>query len=332
MWLVLTALALATRDREQLVLSAESAAIFEASHECDDDPTTEAVRDITNVDNRTVPQCVLARLPKAGGTALTKIFMDCVEENGQVLCERGSLSPLNWDRGDVVLGQVRNPFSWYASLWGYLSDRLREYGDNPFELERRGFFEPYAPSNLTSVLSLHVPYGSLLEDRIKFRQFVQLISSPSVGMLSLMMWRNYIHTHVLPIFAFKLTASVDGFLSVHKQVLASHGITLDTIVADLDAWDPEAEIAIPQHVACWIRAENATLSFRACLQQCEYADATHTPINWTRFNLTDTYEANESSPRANNTELYDEATADFVRQVDARVFLGFGYSTSVADS
>lgn len=315
--------------RELQILSAETARTFALRHPCVDDPTTFAVHWVSNTDNESAPHCVLARLPKTGGTSLTTVFQECVKENGEVACERGSIGPWNWDRGDVIMGQVRDPFSWYASLWGYLSDRLIKVGNNSESPYAEEFEQPYVPANLTSLLPTVAPFGSREEDRIKFREFVRLISTPSLGMMSLMMWRNYIHTHSVPIFAFFLTASVDGFLSTHAQVLAENHISLSSIASDLSAWDPLAEANTTDHIACWIRAENSTEDLHKCLEICENSEATRTRVNWQNFVSASGAQENDSSPRANNSVLYDEATESYVRDSDSNVFRAFGYSTSI---
>lgn len=58
---------------------------------------------------------IYLQLQKTGCTHITKLLRTCV--GGE---ERGKHSRLHWETGGrFVLGSIRNPWSWYLSLWAY---------------------------------------------------------------------------------------------------------------------------------------------------------------------------------------------------------------------
>ena len=109
-------------------------------------------------------------------------FFAAVQNDGYVVCEQGGLCPWHWKRHDVVIGMTRSPFGWYSTLWAHLSEAE---GTSIRALH-------------PEVLSREVPHGATEEDRMRFRNFVRLVSTSGLGLMSLHMWINYIYTHTSP--------------------------------------------------------------------------------------------------------------------------------------
>ena len=78
--------------------------------------------------------------------------------------ESGGLRWMHLQRGDVLLGQIRNPFEWYASLWAYLLN---------------GMSKPAASNNTD-----RPSYGTTEAERIQFRKWVRDMTEPHLGLLS----------------------------------------------------------------------------------------------------------------------------------------------------
>jgi len=289
---------------------------YRDTHKCNDNPTDFVVRGITALDNPDKAHCTFAMLQKSGSTTLRSAFLAGITKNADALCERGGLGPWNWERHDVVIGQIRNPFSWYASLWDYNSDELDE---------RHGRHSEYPE------LSRRMPRGSTEDDRERFRTFVRKMSAPSVGLLSLHMWINYLHTSEKPIFGLDTWDGLPDFLSEQRPYLRNASITLETIAADLKAWAPHREAGQQQRVACWVKSENAEDDLRTCLRKCTSSAKTRTVVDWAAFNTTLKKKAldNPSSERVSDAELYDAETIAFVAEADKHLFRVFGYPLSL---
>lgn len=299
-------------------LAVQDPPVFKDSHECNMSPSDFVVRGVTAVDDREAPHCTFALLLKTGSSSLRKMFLDGVTANGEVVCERGGLGPWNWNRGDVVIGQVRNPYSWYASLWSYNSDAFEQ---------GKTWAKKLKLLNLTAHLSQETPRGSTEADRKRFHKWVRQVSLPSMGLLSMHMWVNYVHTSSKPIFASSVTDTVSLFFKEQSMRLTPSTITNQSVSADLDAWDPLHETDLPEHVACWIQAEDSEPGMRKCLQRCMDDAHVRTAVDWGAFNtsLDDHRHSNPSTTRVSDAELYDTGTATFVAKADARLFRAFGY-------
>ena len=134
-------------------------------------------------------RCVLARLQKAGGStaavlmsravrnASTKTLQEGSDSNVFVLPERGGMREDTFHKNTFVIGQIRNPFDWYSSMWAYLSE--------PHCMR-------WVPEETKAMLSSEMPRGSTWADRKRFRSFVRLYAKPEIGALSLHFWVNYV--------------------------------------------------------------------------------------------------------------------------------------------
>lgn len=122
-------------------------------------------------------RCVLARLQKAGGTAAVLMSKEGSVSNVVVLPERGALREETFHKNTFVIGQIRNPFDWYSSIWAYLSE--------PYNMR-------WVPEETKATLSREMPRGSTWADRNRFRSFVRLYATPEIGALSLHFWVNYV--------------------------------------------------------------------------------------------------------------------------------------------
>ena len=109
------------------------------------------------------PLCLLARFPKTGGSAAT-LMSKAAGPGMRTLRENGNLRLKHVDSDALyIIGQTRNPFDWYSSLWAYLSDDGRP------------------PSITPAALSKVRPCGSTEEDVGRFRHFVRLFAPPRIG-------------------------------------------------------------------------------------------------------------------------------------------------------
>ena len=122
-------------------------------------------------------RCVLARLQKAGGTAAVLMSKEGSVSNVFVLPERGGMREDTFHKNTFVIGQIRNPFDWYSSIWAYLSE--------PYNMR-------WVPEETKATLSSEMPRGSTWADRKRFRSFVRLYAKPEIGALSLHFWVNYV--------------------------------------------------------------------------------------------------------------------------------------------
>ena len=91
--------------------------------------------------------------------------------------KRGGMREDTFHKNTFVIGQIRNPFDWYSSIWAYLSE--------PYNMR-------WVPEETRATLSSEMPRGSTWADRKRFRDFVRLYAKPEIGALSLHFWVNYV--------------------------------------------------------------------------------------------------------------------------------------------
>ena len=271
--------------------------------------------------------CTLARFIKAGGSSATQLMRSV--GNTDVTCEVGGLGPWHWTRHDVVIGMMRNPFDWYASLWGYMADMcewwptIRGMGCSPDEYQYRW-------------LSREKPRGHSAEDRKRFQAFVRGMGAPTLGLMSMHVWGNYVGVQTSPTFIVHIYESVSRFFD-----LASHAanLTLNAVSDALRDWQPLGgvrdvrsfmDLGAPARgaVACWTYLPGDEVTeLRRCLQACERSPFKTSGVDWNAFDeLARLPRRNPSSPRVNTSALYDEETVRFVATADVQIFRAFGLS------
>ena len=305
------------------------------------------------------PRCTLLRLAKCGSTAAAgKLFGDSVRAINTLPClsdsvtlrqwlqvhrvdivhEEGGLRWTHLQRGDVLIGQIRNPFEWYASAWAYSLDGMK--------------LRYSTASNNT--------YGTTEAERLQFRKWVRSVSTPDLGLLSLHLFVNYLSynlTRERPpiiealqapasrVLGLVKAATPSGWRSVGK-LLPNETRGTDTISLVLATLERFSVGGATDVASCWTHAESLDADLEACVRLCE------TKLSWQSAYLRlrkpqpvdDAAAAaalgsrralekgNIGPQRVPSTLLYDDATAEWVRHADYHIFRAFSYSRDVWNS
>ena len=298
------------------------------------------------------PRCTLLRLAKCGSTAAAgKLFGDSVRAKADGLpCLSDSVTLRQWlqvhrvdivpahgglrwthlQRGDVLIGQIRNPFEWYASAWAYSLDGMgaavQHNTDRP-------------------------AYGTTEVERVEFRKWVRSVSTPDLGLLSLHLFVNYLAynlTRERPPIIVGLHAPASRVLDLVKAATPSgwrsgHTDTISLVLATLERFSVGGATDV---ASCWTHAESLDADLEACVRLCE------TKLSWQSAYLRlrkpqpvdDAAAAaalgsrralekgNIGPQRVPSTLLYDDATAEWVRHADYHIFRAFSYSRDVWNS
>ena len=275
------------------------------------------------------PSCTIAQLQKCGGTALSQGVHTLLSESARLqdgtdgglsypslqamsIREWGGLRASDLSRGDVVIAQVRNPWSYYASLWSYVSDHNDEY--------KRRYHKPSSwwPLAQDDICSKEVPRGNSSSDRARFAAFVRNAGSPHLGVLSLHVWTHYalpLGGNEAPTFT-PLSMTVSHFLD-HSRVNQA-GLTAKWIAQDL-----RAKLA-PRFKArlCWVHTENLQADAEKCMSAC--AKLRPSPKRMLATHGLAIPRSNPSTPVVSKNLLFsDPALVQYIQQADAPLFDAF---------
>ena len=125
------------------------------------------------------PQCVMARFPQCGATAVALLSWEASREGTSIAMldeNGGALRAGDFSKDTVIIGQARHPFDWYASLWSYLSESGTSWVDSA--------------TNATLCRDPGAaPCGSTEEDVARFHKFVRLFAGKGeMGTYSKHLW------------------------------------------------------------------------------------------------------------------------------------------------
>lgn len=272
------------------------------------------------------PRCIFARFPKAGSTYALALFARAVgaDQDAAGVREGGGLYAEHYRQGSVIIGQARNPFTYYASVWCYMSDIWQR------DPAARDWLQRSFVQDVQSYLSdepLGTPRGRTALARARFGDFVRLLSLPRLGHMSVRFWGNY----------FQLDAGRSTF--IHNLLSPVR----DTLVTDLHS-DPDATDVVVETIraalfrdlgrvmrrTCWVRTESLVDDLQHCVHRCEHALGTrhdagvfHKALNTRRDAV---WGWNNSSQAFAYRPLYPPSLEAFVRTADAPIFAAFNYS------
>lgn len=278
---------------------------------------------INSAGNTEMPHCVLARLQKCGGSTVTKVMHHTLhwaalhgsEVNAVVIRESGGLRASNILRGDVVIAQIRNPWTYYVSLWCYMSDIYTATGGKGW------------PPNVPGLYSQELPHGRSAADRKRFAAFVRFFNTPVIGVLSLHVWVNY----VLPATGnemptvIELASTVDRFM--RRPEVRGANVTAAWIAAHI-----REKLPAVMKQFCWVKAEEMAKDAEKCFQRC--ASLFNPPIKYLyQHAILDRPEigfhlrANPSLPSVSLDVFYqDNGLVRGIQEADSAIFDAFSYS------
>ena len=260
-------------------------------------------------------QCILARLQKCGGTTLAQGISHSaalgIHLNATVIREWGGLVAADFFRGGVVIAQIRNPWTYYASLWSYLSDIRDQHGAMGFQ------------PKIDSIYSEEMPRGNSSVDRRRFARFVRAVGHPQLGVFSMHVWVNYAlalggneNFYHMPLGSTVSMAILDSLKSKNITLAASD--IRRNLFTTLTVHSRKR--------LCWVHAENMTDDAKQCLQLCGAAMNASLPKSaLDEFADRISARKNPSSAILPLAMLYAEDTAlvSYVQRADAALFRAF---------
>jgi hypothetical protein len=247
-------------------------------------------------------------LAKCGGTFVQKVIKASVN-NAIIQKEHMGLDSHVLIGHPFVIGLVRNPFDYYVSLWAYTS-----------EPSSCCFVHQLTREQQLLTLARRAPYGEYKDDAVRFRNWLRIVSSEELGLMSLRFWGSY------------LQMDGDVFANFQHALATEQGInaTSRDINRALHSFRTAAVTGgKASDVDCYVHTEDLDGGLRACLQR--YEREANGTVDWAAFRKhLDTHRHN-LSPHAACGKLYDEETYRFVERSDRHLLRAFNYTRCGGD-
>jgi hypothetical protein len=254
------------------------------------------------------PKLTVNHNPKCGGTFVRDALSASVADAYiQEEFEPVTMDATSTRATDFVVGMVRNPFSYYVSLWSYNSCVTGRF-INALTAEEKS--EVLAQEAHCKAWNLGVD----ADDRVRFRKWLKLVNHPDVGLASMRFYFKYVANSELGVQWGGETAKrcING-----EGKCKGNFISADVIADGFHQFDSRKD------KICWVETGHLTETTKACLIQFE-KEGGH--VDWTAFDNSVESGYRNPAPHGKISLFYDHESIQSVLTQDRYLFQYFQFS------
>lgn len=225
---------------------------------------------------------------------------------------RNTADPDNAKMTDFLIGLVRDPFSYYVSMWAFNSCKAGAFRNALTKKEQHKVYASRAHCEAGNV-------GADPDDRERFRNWLNLVIHPDVGLASMRFYFKYVRTTESGI---NWMQERPGKCLDEHGLCVENGITADTIKQAFSQFGPQKD------KLCWVvTGEHIVDTLRACLGTFEEVGGY---VDWKAFDtaVSDASVKRNASPHGKISDMYDEASVQKILTADQYLFQHFSFPLS----